>query len=472
MIGRIAITSLPKRVLDDPRALDERVGAEDRRLRLADDRRAVEGAVAAGVRDRERAALHLVRASASCCARARRCRSTAWAIPSRFRPSACLTTGTIRPLPSASSTAKPRLTYGRVTICSPRISPLIHGYCFSVSTTARATKIRYVGLTPYCFWNSGLSLLADRDDARHVDLDRARHVRGGVERAAHVLGDPAPHRVHRLQLLAGRRLRPGSRCGLRRRAAAGGAAAAGGGRGLGCGAEAPPARSGSGLAARRPRRGSRFAGGAAAARRTRRSARMSFFVTRPPRPGARDAATSTPCSAAMRATTGETKLFRPARRSSVRRQVGRRSGLRSRLRPERPPAPGVSALDAASSLGSGLSGRGLGRGLRLRPRAAPRLAADHRELRPDLDRLALRDEDLRHDAARGARDLGVDLVRRDLEQRLVGLDLLALLLEPLRDRPLGDGDAHLGHHDVDGFSRGHATRPIYVERPYTKGQFS
>src|SRR5205085_8130058 len=42
---------------------------------------------------------------------------------------------------------------------------------------------------------------------------------------------------------------------------------------------------------------------------------------------------------------------------------------------------------------------------------------------------------------------------------LVGLDLLALLLQPLRDRPLGDGDAHLRHHDVDGGFCGHATRP-------------
>ena len=26
--------------------------------------------------------------------------------------------------------------------------------------------------------------------------------------------------------------------------------------------------------------------------------------------------------------------------------------------------------------------------------------------------------------------------------------------------PLGDGDTHLGHHDVDGFSGRHATRPL------------
>src|SRR5581483_6599431 len=48
-------------VLYHPWPLHERVGAEDRRLRLADHRRAVEGAVAARVRDRERAALDVLR---------------------------------------------------------------------------------------------------------------------------------------------------------------------------------------------------------------------------------------------------------------------------------------------------------------------------------------------------------------------------------------------------------------------------
>src|SRR2546423_5016413 len=48
-------------VLDHPWPLDDGVGAEDRGLRLADHRRAVERGVAARVRNSERAALDLVR---------------------------------------------------------------------------------------------------------------------------------------------------------------------------------------------------------------------------------------------------------------------------------------------------------------------------------------------------------------------------------------------------------------------------
>ena len=48
-----------------------------------------------------------------------------------------------------------------------------------------------------------LELLARRDDPRHVDLDRARDVRGGVERPPHVLSDAATHRGHGLERLAG-----------------------------------------------------------------------------------------------------------------------------------------------------------------------------------------------------------------------------------------------------------------------------
>ena len=42
-----------------------------------------------------------------------------------------------------------------------------------------------------------------------------------------------------------------------------------------------------------------------------------------------------------------------------------------------------------------------------------------------------------------------------LASRFVGGDGVALRLEPLRDRPLGDGDAHLWHHDLGLRSCGH-----------------
>src|SRR6476660_9749596 len=104
---------------------------------------------------------------------------------------------------------------------------------------------------------------------------------------------------------------------------------------------------------------------------------MSCFVTRPPRPVPCTCAGSTPCSDAMRATTGETNLL--------------------------PLPDGVSTCaGAAACVGCGAS-------------------ADVAELRADLDRLAFLDEDLDKRAGRGARHLGVDLVGGDLEQRLVGL---------------------------------------------------
>ena len=84
------------------------------------------------------------------------------------------------------------------------------------------------------------------------------------------------------------------------------------------------------------------------------------------------------------------------------------------------------------------------------------------ELRPDVDGLALLDENLRERARSRARHLGVDLVGRDLEQRLVRLDVLALLLEPARDRPLRDGHAHLRHHDIDCGLRSH---PVLSNTP-------
>ncbi len=52
-----------------------------------------------------------------------------------------------------------------------------------------------------------------------------------------------------------------------------------------------------------------------------------------------------------------------------------------------------------------------------------------------------------HTAGR-RRDLGVDLVGRDLEERLIPVNGLADLLVPAHDRTLGDGFTHLGHQYI------------------------
>src|SRR5947209_3514643 len=91
-----------------------------------------------------------------------------------------------------------------------------------------------------------------------------------------------------------------------------------------------------------------------------------------------------------------------------------------------------------AATGAGAAGLGLGRRLcggRLgRSGLGPRLlggslcsrgAADLAELRPDVHGLAFLDEDLRQRPGGRARHLGVHLVGGDLEQGLVGLDLLA-----------------------------------------------
>ncbi|KJL18764.1 Dihydrolipoyllysine-residue acetyltransferase component of pyruvate dehydrogenase complex [Microbacterium azadirachtae] len=93
---------------------------------------------------------------------------------------------------------------------------------------------------------------------------------------------------------------------------------------------------------------------------------------------------------------------------------------------------GSGSLRGRSS--GGLSGLGGRSGRRGRAGAV----ADACEDRADLDRVVLGDEDLLDHAADGGRDLGVDLVGRDLEQSLVGLNGVADLLEPTGHRALGD----------------------------------
>ncbi len=74
--------------------------------------------------------------------------------------------------------------------------------------------------------------------------------------------------------------------------------------------------------------------------------------------------------------------------------------------------------------------------------------ADAGERRADGDGLVLRDQDLLQHAGERRRDLGVDLVGRDLEQRLVDGDVVAHLLEPAGDGSLGHALAEFGKDHV------------------------
>jgi hypothetical protein len=80
-----------------------------------------------------------------------------------------------------------------------------------------------------------------------------------------------------------------------------------------------------------------------------------------------------------------------------------------------------------------------------------RLAArvDRGEGRAHRRRLALRHQDALDHPSRGRRDLGVDLVGRDLEQRLIARDFFAHTLQPACHGAFGDGLTHLRHGDFD-----------------------
>src|SRR2546422_544669 len=116
---------------------------------------------------------------------------------------------------------------------------------------------------------------------------------------------------------------------------------------------------------------------------------------------------------------------------------------------------GVGAGAGAAPCGSGATGAGgafpgpfRGDRLRFGSSADRTFWCDQRKDGPDVDRRPLLDEDLGDDSLARARNLGVDLVGRDLEQRLVEGDVVADLLQPLGDGALGHRHAHLGHHDL------------------------
>src|SRR5207248_1594226 len=82
-----------------------------------------------------------------------------------------------------------------------------------------------------------------------------------------------------------------------------------------------------------------------------------------------------------------------------------------------------------------------------------------------LDRLVGLGEDLGDRARRGGRDLGVDLVGRDLDHGLALLDRATLGYMPFENRPLGNRFAHLGHLVLDRCGLCHS-RPTSIAPPY------
>ena len=118
---------------------------------------------------------------------------------------------------------------------------------------------------------------------------------------------------------------------------------------------------------------------------------------------------------------------------------------------DRGDADAVGEDDLLGSPGSaGSAGLGLGSGRCGRTVRARLHAPDHLA---DVHGVAGLREDLLHHARRGRRDLGVDLVGGDLDDRLVLVDPVARLLRPLEDDALGDRLAHRGHHDLDRLGR-------------------
>ena len=124
----------------------------------------------------------------------------------------------------------------------------------------------------------------------------------------------------------------------------------------------------------------------------------------------------------------------------------------SRLAPKRHQLRRVRVFEVRAWLLGTLFGRGRGRRVTWRLFLAclsGSAIVDHRDTRADRDGLAFRDENRFQHARRRRGNVGIDLVGRQLEQRLVELDAIARLLQPANDRAFRKRFPHLGHDDVD-----------------------
>ena len=180
------------------------------------------------------------------------------------------------------------------------------------------------------------------------------------------------------------------------------------------------------------------------------AARMSRLLTRPPAPVPGTCERSILFSRAMRRTSGELRTFDPAasggsalglcsmrgRRLALRRWRGRRRAVGWRRR------QGGAAL-ALRAWASAFARQRRGDGCR----SAVGVDQGHDGL--NRHRLAFGDFDFLQHAGGGRGNLRVHFVGGDFKQRLVALDFVAGLLQPLGDGAFKNAFAHLGHDDVD-----------------------
>jgi hypothetical protein len=173
---------------------------------------------------------------------------------------------------------------------------------------------------------------------------------------------------------------------------------------------------------------------------------MSFFVTRPPVPVPGTSDGSMPCSAAIRATTGDTNVFPLPSATGAAAAAVATAGVGS----------GVTGGGSGEDAGAAATGSGAGSGscscvgaagaAAGAPISAPAGTMSARTVptstvSPSCTRIC---------ATTPSAGLGtsVSTLSVEISSRLVALDRLADLTEPLRDRSLGHGDSHLGHHDL------------------------
>ena len=305
--------------------------------------------------------------------------------------------------------------------------------------------------------------------AGHVDLEERGDVHRVVDRLAQVARDHLADRRHVLRDLVardGRGRAARRRAGRRLHGCCRGGCRGGGRRRSG-------GRSGRGRSASPPAR----------------CCSTSLLVTRPPRPVPGICAMSSPCSATMRATTGDmnerrSRLspFASASEAAADDDAGApTTGIAWKCGASAEAGgatSGASAAGACSAAGGGCLGSGGGsfggrrrslgrRGGRRRGGGRATLAAagvDHGDLGAHVDGLALGHEDLAHRAGGRRGHLGVDLVGRDLDDGLVRLDRLTDLLAPGDDRALGHADSHLRHDDIDERSGTHGFLPAISRR--------